>query len=379
MGKAKSTGIKIPTAASMDKKYHGSGIASKILGRGGLRLPSRFLYLNYTLSGGIPYGKILEVFGEESSGKSLLAFDFAYCCQQLGGIVIWIDAEQAFTIEWAEANGIDLDKVDLYSETAIESISDFIRDKAIYWRSILTNNEPILIVTDSIASLSCIANINSSQLDAKAEMGNRAKKIDEMLRTRNELLSELGVVSIFINQVRAKIGATKYEDPYTTPGGKATAFYASIRLGIYGGKQIKGKIDGYEDRVGRCSTIRVIKNKVGPPRPTIKSAEVYFNPEYHKPVGFDKYFGLAELLVRLKVVDRKKGASRIYYKEKMLANGEEAFLKFLIKNDDIRAKLIRRAGINTISKTQKEIDAITTNLYPLKIAAKKETETEDEE
>lgn len=373
----KSSGIKIPTASALDKKYKGSGIASKVLERGGLRLPSTFLYLNYTLSGGLPYGKILEIFGEESSGKSLLAFNFAYAAQQLGGIVIWIDAEQAFTIEWAEANGLDLDRVDLYSETAIESISDFIKDKAIYWRSVLTNNEPILIVTDSIASLNCLNNVNADQLDAKAEMGNRAKKIDEMLRTRNGLLSDLGVCSIFINQVRAKIGATKYEDPYTTPGGKATAFYASIRLGIYGGKQIKGKIDNYEDRVGRCSTIRVVKNKVGPPRPTIKSAEVYFNPLYKEPVGYKKYFGLAELLVRLKVVDRKKGASRFYYKDKMIANGEDAFMKVLVTDDLLRSKLIRKSGINTISTTQKEIDALTKNLYPIK--GKKETEETDEE
>lgn len=371
----KSTGIKISTSAALDKKYKGSGIASKVLNRGGLRLPSRFLYLNYTIGGGLPYGKILEIFGEESSGKSLLAFDFAYCAQKLGGIVIWIDAEQAFTIEWAEANGLDLDKVDLYSETAIENISDFIKDKAIYWRSVLTNNEPILFVTDSIASLNCLSNVNADQMDAKAEMGNRAKKIDEMLRTRNGLLSDLGVCSIFINQVRAKIGATKYEDPYTTPGGKAVAFYASIRLGIYGGKQIKGKIEGYEDRVGRCSTIRVIKNKVGPPRPTIKAAEVYFNPLYKEPVGYKKYFGLAELLVRLKAVDRKKGASRYYYKEKMIANGEEAFLKVLLTDDKLRSRLIRKSGINTISSTQKEIDEIKTNLYPVK--AKKET-VEDE-
>ena len=370
----KSTGIKIPTSSALDKKYKGSGIASQVLNRGGLRLPSRFLYLNYTIGGGLPYGKILEIFGEESSGKSLLAFDFAYCAQQLGGIVIWIDAEQAFTIEWAEANGLDLDKVDLYSETAIENISDFIKDKAIYWRSILTNNEPILFVTDSIASLNCLSNVNADQMDAKAEMGNRAKKIDEMLRTRNGLLSDLGICSIFINQVRAKIGATKYEDPYTTPGGKAVAFYASIRLGIYGGKQIKGKIEGYEDRVGRCSTIRVIKNKVGPPRPTIKAAEVYFNPLYKEPVGYKKYFGLAELLVRLKAVERKKGASRYYYKEKMIANGEEAFLKVLLSDDKLRSRLIRKSGINTISTTQKEIDEIQSNLYPVK--AKKETSDE---
>ncbi len=367
MAKKKNKGIKILTATALAKKYSKSGKASDIVvpEEEYLRLPSRFLLFNYTIGGGLPYGKILELYGEESSGKSLLAIDMAYCCQQLGGIVLWADAEQAFTTQWAEVNGLDLNKVIVYSETAVEPLSDWIADMAIYYRSQLTNNEPILVVVDSTAALDCEANINSDMSDAKADMGNRAKAIYKMLRIRNELLSDLGVSSIWINQIRQKIGVM-FGDPDTTPGGAALKFYASIRIGIYGGKQIIDKINGYEDRVGRHSSIRVKKNKVAPPRPTIKAAEVYFNSEYDKkPLGFSKYFGLPDLLVRLGVVTRKKNASRFYMKDKMIANGTDAFEKVLMEDSKLRKKLIRKSGVNTISVTRKKTESLTRNLFPI--------------
>lgn len=374
---AKEKVSKILNSKALAKKYAGSGLATNVLGDNTLWLPSRFLLLNHGMGGGIPYGKIVEIYGLESSGKSLLSFDFAYCTQQLGGVVIWIDAESAFTNGWAELNGLDPNMVELYPESAVETVSDYIMDMARFHRSQLTNNEPILIVIDSIASLECKANINSEQSDAKAEMGNRAKAIDRMLRTRNPLLSELGVCTILINQLRSKIGASKFEDPFTTPGGKAAAFYASIRLAVFGGKQIKGKIKGREARVGKHSSIQFIKNKVAPPMPSIKGAEVYFNPRFkEQEIGFNKYFGLPELLVDLGVVERKKGASWYTYKGKNIANGDKKFLQLLTEDDAMRRKLIRKAGINTISTTQKRIDSLNTNLYPVK--AGKETTEEDE-
>lgn len=379
MAKAKALG-KVLDRKALAKKYTGSGMATEILGDSLLWLPSRFLLLNHIMGGGIPYGKIVEIHGLESSGKSLLSFDFAYCAQQLGGVVIWIDAEAAFTNDWAELNGLDPANVELYIETAVEKISDYIMDMTRYWRSILVNNEPILLVTDSIASLECESNIDSEQSDAKAEMGNRAKAIDKMLRIRNPLLSELGVCTIFINQLRSKIGASKFEDPFTTPGGKAVAFYSSIRLAVFGGKQIKGKIKGKEARVGRNSSIRVIKNKVAPPMPSIKGAEVYFNRKYTEhPVGFSKYFGLPELLVETGIVERKKGASWYTYKGKNIANGDKKFLELLINDETMRRKLIRKAGINTISSFQKKLDSIKTNLYPVSTGKQpKQAEADDE-
>lgn len=378
MAKKKVT-LKIKSAAALRKKYSGSGTAGDIVvsAEDMLWLPSRFLALNDLMGGGIPFGKILELFGEESSGKSLIAFDFAYCAQALGGVVLWADSEFAFTREWAIQNGLDLDRVELYQEKSIETISDWVLDMALYYRSILTNNEPILFVTDSVAALECLENLDSSQMDAKAEMGNRAKAMDKFLRTRNGTLDKLGVPTILINQLRSKVGASKFEDPDTTPGGKAAKFYASIRLGVYGGKQIKGKVNGYEDRVGRVSSIRVKKNKVAPPKPTIKSAEVYFHPEYKEPIGFSKYFGLVEILERKGVITRKKGASRYYIKDKMIANGEKALDKLIKEDTQFRKKMIRKSGINTISRTQVKINKQTTNLYDVNNLTKKDKDGEE--
>ena len=364
---ANNTVMKKLSAGALAKKYKSSGLASVICIPSATvpRIPSKILAHNFQTGGGVPYGKVIEVYGEESSGKSLLAYDYAFSTQALGGIVLWADAEFAFDPFWAEANGLDLEKIVLFKETAVEVLSDWIADQIIYWRSILIANQPILLIVDSTAALDCLANINSSQVDAKAEMGNRAKAIYKMFRIRNEMLANLGIGSIWINQLRSKVGASKFEDPDTTPGGKALAFYASVRIGIYGGKQIKGKVKGKEERVGRVSSIRIKKNKVAPPRETLKGHQVFFNAEYSAPIGFNKYQGLAEILVREGVLTKPKNGSRYYFKDKMIANGEAAMEKLIATDDLIRKKLLRRSGINTISKTQKLIDSLPTNMYPV--------------
>lgn len=364
----KKTKMKMLNPAALAKKYKGSGTATEVcIPADDLPwIPSNILAHNYQTGGGIPYGKIMEIYGEESSGKSLLAYDYAYCAQQLGGIVLWADAEAAYAPYWAEQNGLDNDRVILITTTSVELISDWIADQVMYWRSQLTNNEPILLVVDSTAALDCDANIDSSQVEAKAEMGNRAKAIYKLFRIRNEMLSTLGIGSIWINQLRKKVGASPFEDPDTTPGGKALAFFASIRVGIYGGKQLKANIGGEEDRVGRVASIRIKKNKVAPPKPTLKGHPVYFHPDHSEPIGFSQFHGLPDILVRLKVLKKKKGASRYYMGDKMIANGEDALIKEIATNDKLRRKLIRKSGINTINRTQKKINSLTTNLYPVK-------------
>ena len=208
-------GLVAVTDNELKRKYPGSGLASDIsvIPEDALWLPSRSIYLNYTMGGGIQYGRICEIFGGESSGKSLVAMDFGYSAQFLGGVLLWNDAEQSFDPQWAQTNGLDLTRTYVYNETSIERISDWAADMAITMRSKLVNNEPIVIVTDSIAALDCEDNINSTQTNGKAEMGNRAKAIYRFLRTRNQLFSELGIVYIFINQLRKKVGATMFEDP----------------------------------------------------------------------------------------------------------------------------------------------------------------------
>lgn len=364
MAKKKKVGISVPTKNELMKRYPSMMVASEHDDSGLPVLPSRCLAFNYQIGGGIPYGKILELYGEESSGKSAMALSFASVATDLGGVVLWADAEQSFTNAWAKQNNIDLSRIVILRETSVETISDWVADMAIYWRSILVNNEPILFVTDSMAALDCAENINSKMVDAKADMGNRAKAIYKMFRIRSELLFKLGVCQIYINQLRKNLSAGMFADPDTTPGGKALAFYASIRVGFYGGKQISAKLKGRERRVGKIASIRIKKNKVGPPRATIKGAPFYFIEEYKGYVGFDPYYFLNEIFLDSEVIS-KNSSGTYSLKGNTICRGEEAFLKKIESDDDLRRKLLRKAGINTIGSLRKKLTSIQGNLFPL--------------
>jgi len=366
------------TDAQMSKKYQGSGLASEIsvMPEDSLWIPSRSIYLNYTMGGGIPFGKICEIFGGESSGKSLVAMDFGYSTQYLGGVILWNDAEQSFDPSWAEQNGLDLDKIIIYNETSIERISDWAADMAVTWRSKFKENQPILLVTDSIAALDCEENINSQQTDAKAEMGNRAKALYKYLRIRNQLFSDLGVTLIFINQLRKKVGATKYEDPDTTPGGDAMKFFAHQRLAFFQKKQITEGLKERKIWLGNEVSVRMKKNKVAPPRPTF-TTEIYFNAEYGR-VGFERYTNLAELVVKTRVVEKR--GSNFYFKGEKIVNGRDNFQEMLEEEDLLRRKLLRRSKVNTLSVTQAKMYRLNkneVNRYPVKIKAPRKTEEED--
>lgn len=352
---------KVLSEAKLKSKYKGVGLASNICLEESktLWIPSRVLAINDQLGGGILYGHIMELYGEENVGKTLLAKDFAYVTQYMGGMVLWADAESTFNGPWAEKNGLDLSRIYLLPiENRIEVIADWIADSIVYWRKKLVNNEPILLIIDSIARLETMENLEVAQVDAKAEMGNRAKAIDAMLRRRNHFFHKYGVAVICINQLRKKVGASQFEDPDTTPGGQAMRFYASQRLGLYKGKQIK---DNKEKRVGRVVYSRLHKTKISIPKDNIQ-AEVYFR-EHEGKLGYSKYFGFIDLLVEKGILIRNK--ARYYYKEKMIANGEAAMIKLFSQDDKLRAKLIRKSGVLTPSKALTRLQETTQNLYPV--------------
>ena len=378
----KKSGLKLLSAKQLANKY---GLALNIVAsqikEHGLSIPTRFLAFNYLIGYGLPYGKVIEFIGQESSGKSLAALDAAYCTQQLGGHVIWIDAEQCWQNTWAETNGLNLEQITVLTETRIETISDAIADLSLYWRSQLTNNEPILVVLDSVAATDCEENINSTMVDSKADMGNRAKALYKMLRIRNELLYKLGITQIYVNQVREKLNVGFGQmDNSTTPGGKGLAFYASIRVAYFGGRILTTKSKGKERKTGRLVTIRVIKNKVAPPRTTISKAPMYNNPRYHD-VGFDRYYGLEDVLLELDVITKSNGGVYKYH-GKVLCRGEESFRKLLEEDQKLRKKLLEEAGINTIKTTQKKIDEISENMFPVSesdMDYEKHNDAEDED
>ena len=356
--------IKIPTLREIQKKFPSQYIAGEVDESKRPWLPTRFLAFNKVTGGGCPFGKIIELFGEESSGKSLMPYDFAYCCQYLGGMVLWVDAEQSFTNDWATKNGLDLDKIVVFRSTSIEAISDWVANMALYWRSQLTHNEPILLVLDSVSALDTDINLNSEMLNASADMGNRAKAIYKYFRIRNEMLYSLGITQVYINQLRKNLKAGMFENPDTTPGGKALAFYASIRIGLYGGKQITKKIKGKERKIGRLTSIRTIKNKVATPGPTLKGSPLYNNDKYVDSIGFDRLHFLDEILLEEEIIEKTKSGT-YSYKGKTLCRGAEKFSELLREDDELRRKLIRKAGINTLGTTKKLLESITENLYPI--------------
>ena len=369
--------LKIPTKNELLKKY---GDIIKVASNKedtGLWLPSTFFALNYQMGGGIPFGKILEIAGEESSGKSLIAYNFAYACQQLGGHVIWVDAEQSWMNSWAEENGVDPEKVTVINETRIEYIADAVADLALYLRAQLTNNEPILLVLDSIAATDCSDNIDAKMTDAKAEMGGRAKALYKYFRIRNELFYRLGITQVYINQLRTALNVGFGKDSSVTTGGAALKFYASIRLAFYSGKTVTIKSKGKERKVGKLVTIRLLKNKVAPPRPTISKCPVYFNPKFHD-VGFDRYYGLEDVLVENDIVEKSSGG--VYkYKGSTLCRGEEKFQKLMEEDDSLRRKLLRKANINTIGTTKKKIQELNKNYFPVEGVEYESYNTEEEE
>lgn len=372
--------FKVPTQNEILRKYGSSlQLKASTINHHGLWIPSTFFALNYQMGGGVPFGKIVEIMGEESSGKSLIAYNFAYSTQQLGGHIIWVDAEQAWMNSWAEANGLDPDRVTVLNDTRIETISDAIADLAIYYRSKLTHNEPILVVIDSIAALDSLEAIDSKMADGKAEMGNRAKQIYKMFRIRNELFYRLGVTMVCINQLRSKLGAGFGQDTNTTPGGAALKFYASIRLAFFSGKSLKIKYKGKERRAGKYVTVQMKKNKVSPPRETISKAPIYFNPKYHD-VGFDRYFWLEESLEDAGVIEKISGGTYLF-EGKKLCRGEEAFHRLIEEDSELRKKLLKAASINTIGTTKKKLKKITTNMFPVDedIDYESQIESDDEE
>ena len=354
------------------RKKHGDSVRGDILlpTEKTLWLPSRVLPLNWQLGGGLQYGKIAELFGYESTGKSLLGLDFGFVAQSLGGVLLWADAESSFNPEWAKKNGLDPSRIEIYDNNDIEGMSDWVMDWCILWRSKLTNNEPIIFVLDSIATLDCAVNINSSQRDAKAEMGNRAKAIYKMLRTRNHLFKKLGICVLLINQVRKKVGASMFEASFTQPGGDAVKFYASQRIGLIASKQIKGIINknGFKDdpkgkKMGRNIIIQIEKNKLAPPTNSVKT-QVYFQPDIWNHLGYSRYHGLLDILIEEGVI--KKKGNWYYYKHHSICQGEDAFIEVMHSEEKKRKILLKNSSINTISKTREKLKSLDENFYVVK-------------
>ncbi len=269
--------------------------------------------------GGYPRGRVIEIYGPESSGKTTLAIHAIAEAQKAGGMAAFIDAEHAFDRFYAEKLGVDLDNLLISQpdngEQALEITDQLIRSSAID-----------IIVIDSVAALTPKAEIEGDMGDSK--MGLQARLMSQALRKLTASINKTNTTCIFINQLREKIGVM-FGNPETTTGGNALKFYASIRLDIRKVSQIK---EG-EDVIGTLTRVKVVKNKVAPP---FKKAE--FEIRYGE--GISKVGEILDLAVELNIV--KKSGSWFSYGETKLGQGREAVKDVVRDNPELMEELEKK-------------------------------------
>ncbi|WCL52717.1 recombinase RecA [Gimibacter soli] len=268
--------------------------------------------------GGLPKGRIVEIYGPESSGKTTLALHAVAECQKKGGTAAFVDAEHALDPVYARKLGVDLNELLVSQpdtgEQALEIADTLVRSGAVD-----------ILVVDSVAALTPRAELEGEMGDS--HVGLQARLMSQALRKLTASISRSNAIVIFINQIRMKIGVM-YGSPETTTGGNALKFYASVRLDIRRVGQIKDK----EDIVGNTTRVKVVKNKVAPP-----FKQVEFDIMYGE--GVSKNGEILDLGVKAGVVE--KSGSWYSYSSQRIGQGRENAKKFLADNPDVAADIER--------------------------------------
>lgn len=334
----------LESALSQIEKQFGKGSVMRLgeEGRPPIEvIPTGSIALDVALGiGGLPKGRVIEVFGPESSGKTTVALHAIASAQKQGGICAFIDAEHALDPEYAKALGVDIDALLVSQpdtgEQALEITDMLIRSGAIS-----------LIVIDSVAALVPRAEIEGEMGDS--HMGLQARLMSQALRKITGALSQTGTTALFINQLREKIGVM-FGSPETTTGGRALKFYASVRLDV---RRIESLKDG-ADVVGNRTRVKVVKNKVAPP---FKQAE--FDIVYGE--GISREGSLIDMGVDHGII-RKAGAWYTYNGDQ-LGQGKENARSFLRDNPDlaleIETKIKSTLGVGVGATAQPDSDSAT--------------------
>ncbi|ADG94603.1 recA protein [Arcobacter nitrofigilis DSM 7299] len=278
--------------------------------------------------GGLPKGRVIEIYGPESSGKTTLTLHAIAECQRQGGVCAFIDAEHALDVIYAKNLGVDTDNLLVsqpdFGEQALEILETVIRSGAVD-----------LIVIDSVAALTPKVEIDGDMDDQ--QVGVQARLMSKALRKITGILHKMNCTVIFINQIRMKIGMTGYGSPETTTGGNALKFYSSIRLDIRRIATLKQA----ENSIGNRVKVKVVKNKVAPP---FKQAE--FDIMFGE--GISKMGELVDYGVKLDIVD--KAGAWFSYNDSKIGQGKENSKVFLRENPEIAKeiedKILEAMGVN---------------------------------
>ncbi|MCD5380903.1 recombinase RecA [Candidatus Gracilibacteria bacterium] len=311
-------------ALAMIEKQFGKGSIMKLGDKeGGLDIEttsSGSLGLDLALGGGYAKGRIIEIYGPESSGKTTLTLHAIAECQKAGGVAAFIDAEHALDPSYAKKIGVDTDNLIIsqpdYGEQALEITDSLVRSGAVD-----------LIIIDSVAALTPKAEIEGDMGDS--HMGLQARLMSQALRKITGAISRSGTTVIFINQIRMKIGVM-FGSPETTTGGNALKFYASQRLDIRRRAKIESGTGLDKEVNGNLTCVKVIKNKVAPP---FRQAE--FDIMYN--VGISKVGELLDIGVKSEVI--KKAGAFYSYGETKLGQGREKSKMFLNENPEIAIEI----------------------------------------